>query len=258
MPGMPSLDPTSLTWTALLGRWLDFARASVALPDDAEGACWRDSVVPIINLQAVTFALRELGDLPAVDRPYGRDRAEVLIREHAGLLNAAWRGIPMAETLIEIVDDARTALDRSIYAGAVEFVHEGDDVRIMPAVDMPVDRGTLAVMQPGTLIMPAEPMAWIVEADAEPLAAQLPDAATIETSAPRQVYRQFDDDGRAVRDCVTPIWSDPPPGLPLLVPLCAMGEPVGRFTVDPDAWLAHQQQAIGEAILPVAFTDDEA
>ena len=41
---MTDLRPSDLTWTALLARWIEFAKASVALPDDAEGDRWRSSV----------------------------------------------------------------------------------------------------------------------------------------------------------------------------------------------------------------------
>ncbi|MCZ6837119.1 MAG: hypothetical protein O7G85_15195 [Planctomycetota bacterium] len=109
------LHPETLTWTALLGKWISFAKASVALPDDEEGRNWRDSVVAIINLQAVTFALAEIGELVPQDRPVALDRAEMMIDENQKSLERTW-GKSIPESLSEIVDDARKAhvLARSI------------------------------------------------------------------------------------------------------------------------------------------------
>ena len=112
---MSGLDPDTLTWTGLLAQWMDFARASVALPPGAEGDRWRDSIAPIITLQAVTFALAELGRLSAEARPLARDKAEVLIRDSESQLATIWKDT-MTETVREICTDARTALRASLSA----------------------------------------------------------------------------------------------------------------------------------------------
>jgi len=104
------LRPSELTWTALLGRWIDFAKASVALPDDEEGDCWRESVPAVINLQAVTFALADLDDLSADERALALDKAEILIDENDARLAEIWAGEPMPPGLAELRDDARMAL----------------------------------------------------------------------------------------------------------------------------------------------------
>lgn len=103
------LHPEILTWTALLGRWIEFAKASVAIPKDADGENWRKSVPAVINLQAVTFALAELGELAVEDRPVALDRAEVLIDDNTGKLAAIW-GTGLPESLLEINADAQKAL----------------------------------------------------------------------------------------------------------------------------------------------------
>ena len=103
------LRPETLTWTALLGKWIEFARASVALPRDGAGGRWRASVAPVINLQAVTFALAEIGELEAADRPVALDRAEVIIDDNHGLLEFVWDNVVPA-SLAETIADARAAL----------------------------------------------------------------------------------------------------------------------------------------------------
>lgn len=106
---MPELNATPLTWTALLGKWIEFAQSAVVLPDDQPGRAWKASVPAIIELQAVTFALAELTELPAADQPVARDRAAHLIDRAGATLSRAWdEHIP--ENVTEIISDARTAL----------------------------------------------------------------------------------------------------------------------------------------------------
>ena len=122
------LHPESLTWTALLGKWIEFAKASVALPADAEGASWRASVAPVINLQAVTFALAELGELEPADRPLALDRAEVMIDDNQRTLATTWGDDP-PESLVEIILDARSALRLARTAASGPVAPGADDRR---------------------------------------------------------------------------------------------------------------------------------
>lgn len=104
------LHPDELTWAVLLGRWVEFARSAVALPDDAAGRRLRDSVGDIIQLQAVWFALQHLDELPPQERALGLDKAEVLIDRHAAALRQRFAGEPMPELIQELIDDAQQAL----------------------------------------------------------------------------------------------------------------------------------------------------
>lgn len=110
---MAEIDDRKLTWAALLGRWVQMARAAVALPDDAEGRAWRASIPHIISLQAVTMALGEAGELDADERALGIDRARILIeRAREGLAEAfdAEATHPMVR---ELLDDAAAALGKA-------------------------------------------------------------------------------------------------------------------------------------------------
>lgn len=107
----PVDNPTAQTWAALLSHWTEFARASVAFPRDSGGMRMRASVVPAIGLQAVTFALGDLDRLNANERAVSLDRAEVLIRGCAEAIEDAWRGEAAHPGLLELIDDARRALD---------------------------------------------------------------------------------------------------------------------------------------------------
>lgn len=113
------LRPHQLTWAALLGRWLDFAKSALALPRDAVGEALRQSVPDIIMLQAVCCALQGLADLPADERALGLDRAELLIDKHAAALRQRWADGPdsarsatgpLPPQLLELIDDARANL----------------------------------------------------------------------------------------------------------------------------------------------------
>jgi len=104
------LDADKLTWAALLARWVEFARSALALPDDDSGRRLRDTVPDIIMLQAVWFALADLGRLQPEQRALGLDRAEILIDKHTAAIHARWANEPLPELLAELIDDARGRL----------------------------------------------------------------------------------------------------------------------------------------------------
>ncbi len=104
------MDSHTLTWAALLGRWIEFARSAVALPDDADGRAWKQAIPAIIGLQAVCMALREVDDLPADERALGLDRADLLIQQHTAELHAAFDRLSLHPMLIELIDDAAKTL----------------------------------------------------------------------------------------------------------------------------------------------------
>lgn len=110
MSGSPSLEPNKLTWTVLLGRWVEFAKSALALPDDEEGRVLRESVPDIIMLQAVWFALQHLDEVRSDQRAVGIDRAELLIDKHSQALTARWHHQVMPPMLHELIADARQQL----------------------------------------------------------------------------------------------------------------------------------------------------
>jgi hypothetical protein len=107
------LDTDKLTWTVLLGNWIEFARSALVLPDDDAGRAMRDSVVDIITLQAVWFALQHLDELDEDEKALGLARAEVLIERHAGAVTERWRDGQMPEELSMLIADAMDALVKS-------------------------------------------------------------------------------------------------------------------------------------------------
>lgn len=131
------LHPETLTWTGLLAQWVQFAQASLALPDEADGPRWRASVPAIINLQAVTFALADVHRLPRDEQALALDKADLLIGAASDDLRAIWRDDGMASMVREIMDDAVAALrasQRNYDARAMTMiaasiaVHEPGDV----------------------------------------------------------------------------------------------------------------------------------
>lgn len=252
--GGRTLAVRELAWAALLGRWIEFAKASVALPTDGDGGRWRASIVPFIELQAIVWALGELHEIPAADRAVARDRAEVHVRKASAALDSAWRGVPMPEAILELLDDATIALRESIYAGLVEVVWLGPGAFEVPEVPLGDIAGTLAIMPPGSLAMPNEPVAWFTER--EPIA--IPGCTARPAKRARQVYRELAPDGRFVRDVVAPLEWDIPAGLPMLVAISIGGTPVGRFTTDRARWLELQRGALaGRDVLPVEVVEPD-
>jgi hypothetical protein len=255
------LQPEALTWTGLLGRWIEFAQAALALPDDAEGDRWRRSVPAIINLQAVTFALADLGSIPWEEHDLARDRAEILVRKNAAEMEDAWRSVAMPPELLELLADANSALAHAEFAGSRQLRWTGSDVLVMPALAEELlegNTGTLALAQPGTLIMPGEPVAWWCGFDGAALAEALPGCALEQPVLPAQIYRQLGDDGHMERDVITAVTDDPEPGLPLLVPLRQHGEPIGRFTVNAERWEQQQRAALPEGASTIPVEERQA
>ncbi|NNF44829.1 MAG: hypothetical protein HKN62_17630 [Phycisphaerales bacterium] len=253
---MSDLDAGRLSWAGLLAHWIDFARAARALPP-SESAPWRSAVPAIIDLQAVTFALGDLTRLAPSERPFARDQAEHLIHRSAQTIADAWRAEPRPPAVVEVIDDARLALRASVFAGAEELVWEGPDAAVVPTLPVTGDRGTLAVMRPGTIVMRGEPVAWWVDYDEAALPAALPACARRRPPLPHQVYRQTDERGVIVRDVVAPILADPPPGQPLLVLHREQGRTLDTAVADPSAWERQQRVAwpAGVLALPVEVSD---
>lgn len=114
---MNTSDPSGMaermTWAALLGNWIEFAKSSVALPDDAAGNAMRDSVSDIITLQAVWFALQHLDELDSDEQALGIDRAEVLIERHSSAIHDRWQNETMPAELARLIEDVHAALAKS-------------------------------------------------------------------------------------------------------------------------------------------------
>ena len=110
-----------LTWAALLGKWTELARASVAFPKTSEGAKWRKSVPDLIGLQAITHALGEFDLLADDEQGLALDRAALGIETHAANLVELFaedsedpeleEGLTGIEDIDELIDEAREAWD---------------------------------------------------------------------------------------------------------------------------------------------------
>lgn len=107
---MNEIRPRQLTWAALLGRWVEFARSAVALPDDAEGRAWKQVVPDVIGLQAVTMALRDADQLDADERALAVDRARLLIERHTRTIHEAFGTTELHDQLVELITDAWSAV----------------------------------------------------------------------------------------------------------------------------------------------------
>jgi hypothetical protein len=237
-----------LTWAALLGRWTDFARSALALPETGDAGRVRQSVVSIITLQAITHALGEVDLLDAAERAVALDRAEILVKQHAGEIHSVWRGETLPEEIRLLVHDARQMLRFTRSLGVEwrlmedRFVarHPGE---LVMALTTMVEFGPrdLYLPSPGATLFESSPVAFARFEGGEGAEAGLFGiiesflgvALERETGViPRQVYRQFDfGAGGPVRDVVMPMEIEQgasqtlPAGQPLLVPAVLDGQP---------------------------------
>ncbi|MFG0330239.1 MAG: hypothetical protein ACF8PN_10110 [Phycisphaerales bacterium] len=276
--GEGRLSPRELTWAALLAQWLDFARASVAFPQTDEGARWKSSVPAIINLQAVTFALAEIDDLPADERALGVDRAEILLRENVAALHELWEDAEMPGGMIDLVDDARLALEAALAGPTIEFAvpraeragpSMAQSTMVMPDLGAIIDElldagfaGSIYAAPGGTLLLPGEP--WLIISGSSEAAREILKAKTGETggdglwrrfvgalepatpgatSRPRQIYRSVDESGIISQDTLAPLWGDPVAGRPLLAPVVEDGERRADLFAVPASWVEKQMRA---------------
>jgi len=225
------------TWAGLLARYTEAARASAALPTEGAGGRWRSSVTPAITLHAITMALRDLAAIAdAGERALAIDRAGVLIGSAAGELAGVWRGSPMPEELLSLLEEARAAHAAALRGGLQWHAAAGcGDEGVVLDHPGPLAEGLvragfageLYVAQPGVAIGPGAPVAFC----RGPGAAAAADAVDaflrgggLDVTGPTpstglvQVYRQFDfAAGGPVRDVLAPEDADPMAGQPLLV-----------------------------------------
>lgn len=235
--------PDTLTWSALLAKWTEFAQAAVAFPDNHEGERWKDAVTPIITLQACANAMGDLDELTSDERAFGLDKAEILIRKNAKRLHDIWTGEPLPHEVAEVIADARRA--RSAAAGrGLEWTvaserflatHPGDLQTVLagagfsgdlllPTPGVPLFAGAPCAFLRGKLgEVPDEELIEVVEAYLASCDGESTEPDAVE--GPRQVYRQFDfSKGGPVRDLVAPMDRDLPAGQPLLMPAIESGE----------------------------------
>jgi hypothetical protein len=231
----------SMAWAAMVGRWTELAAASGSWPMEGDAGRARASVPWLIQLQAVTHALRELATVPPCERPWCRDHARATIESAVERLVGVW-GDEAPNEIADIVDEARLAVEASRQAGCREAVWPGPGRFIVPDVELGEPCGTLACMQPGTPVLPGSPVAWWIDRDDLVVPGlEVRDAA----HGPSQVYRQLDDAGRVVQDVVAPM-EELPPGMPLVVPIDEDGRRVGGWLTPAPAWRAMHERALGD------------
>ena len=220
-----AFQPEVVSWAALLGRWMDFARASTALPQTRTGDQWRASVAPMITLQAVTFALSELEQVEPSERLLGWDRGEMLCQEAMETLDGVW-GPKAPSEIVETLEQAEAALEDVLNRFSLVLIHDQQDSSIMPPLDIIEPVGACTVAAAGTPIMPGSPMAWWAEVELDQVRAMpLPGVLQL-LRCPVQVWRCRDDQNRFIEDVVTDLQAECDGGLPLLVPRVLEGMPL--------------------------------
>lgn len=258
----------NMTWATLLAHWASLARASMALPDDAEGDRWRAAVPAVIDLQALAHALDDLDQLAdPEERALALDKADMLIQRDAQTLSELWEGQELHPELQALIVDA-CAAHAAAEEGGVEWVvtaerlvaeHPAELVELLLSMGF---AGELFVPTPGVPIFRTCPAAFARDAfGASPdrnmckairqfLGGSPVVGKPERTPFLRMAYRQFDfSKGGAVRDVVEPFDDEPAPGQALLIAAIIEGEPqpVGL----PPRAMPRQDP------LPVVFAEDE-
>ncbi len=212
-----AFQPEVVSWTALLGRWMDFARASRALPKTPEGDQWRDSVTPMITLQAITFSLSEMESVRPAERLLGWDRADLLYEESMEALDEAW-GPRMPADIVDTIEQAEQALEDVLDRFHLVLVHDGSEPLPMPSIESIDPVGVYTVMAEGTPVMPGSPMAWWSQVDLDRVRSiTLPGSLHL-LRHPVQVWRCRNDQDLFFEDVVTDLDTQLDPDLPLMVP----------------------------------------
>lgn len=228
-------------WTALLAHAMQLAKAARAWSGSAQGERMRESVAPIVQLQAVSIAMGQLGGMASSHRSYARDQADVLLQRACESLREIWRGEPMPDAVLQAMSDARHSIANALYAGLRCLRWPGPGTLVVPAWPAGTDeaQGTLALMEAGTIALEGEIVAWWSEREAPVCAV----CAAEPLDAPVQVYRRFDAAGRFESAATVPLHESLPAGMPMLVPICVAGERVGGLMRDAQTWLAMQRAA---------------
>ena len=251
------LHPDSLSWAALLGRWLDLAAASTALTDAQHGPQWRGSISSLVTLQAIVFALGEFDRLDEDERPVALDRSEVLVAEARDQLLDLWpEGLP--DSLAEAISDAEEVL-AELESSMVWTMCNGADAPLrMPEVSVPsaaFEGGTLAMVPAGTVVMPGAPVAWWTCRREPELVEAVPVHRIELRSRPIQVWREMDGEGRFTRDRVTDLDRTVEEALPLLVPVLVDGQRQEPFPIDAETWSARLLERLPDDGIEVVWDD---
>ena len=214
-----------MTWAALLGRWMDLAKAARALDGHDDGP-WQRALPAIITFEALTQALPHLAALSVAERSYALVQAAVLLEARRSELDDAFDEWPPVVTEADAA--AADAISQARRSFVWTILWEGPGPLVMPDIPgVPArasDEGAVAMMRPGTLALPGEPVAWWVGRDEPMLARGVLGCQAVPLDRPLQVWRCLDSTGHACEDRVRDSDDDDPnEGIPMLVPLLVGG-----------------------------------
>lgn len=268
MTQSPSQD---LSWPLLLAKWTEYAKAAVALPSTDEGKRDRDSVPAVIALQAICFALSEIHRLPTDERLLGIERAEYIVRERSAELDRLWRGHPMPGAMLDLLTDARHAIQHASTLGTeyrVEANATSPDLDALRTLQTTLAAAstdahplTAYALHPSTHIAKGTPILFVnPDCPIALTSAALSSECLLtepRTTAPMQVYRNAE--GNHITDLGAPMNTAMPPGRPLLIPLLIDGEPRPLPSeAEIDRWVEVQSRMLGDGYPEFREADDAA
>ena len=271
-PDTPTDSPAAdLSWPLLLAKWTEYAKAAVALPRTEQGDRERDSVPAVIALQSITFALSEIHRLPTDERLLGIERADYTVRERSTELDALWRGYPMPDGMLDLLTDARHAVQfagdlGTEYRAAADSTAPGlETIRTLQATlgaaSSEAHPLTAYAIHPGTRIAKGTPLVFAspdcpIELTPTALSRDFP-LSPSRVTAPTQVYRNAD--GTRTTDLAAPMNTAMPPGRPILMPLLIDGELRPLPTeAEVERWIEVQSKLLGDGYPEFREADETA
>jgi hypothetical protein len=258
------------TWALLLAKWVELAKASVAIPEgEPDRSPWKHSVEHVISLQATTCALGEAASLDLEERALAADRASVAITKAARALSDAWAGQPMPESLLEMLADARLARDTAASLSLHVNVNtdEADAPDPWPLAHALAEagfRGDLLAAPRGTRLFRGAPIAVATpephDEHARAIAEHYRPIAEPASQArpPAQLYRVIGESGKAERDTIAPMLTDLPAGAPLLMPVITAGRVAPEPSEQADAVRLERQRVALSTGKPLEVTAADA
>jgi hypothetical protein len=250
----------AIAWSTLLAKWIQWAKASVALPDDAAGTAWKASLPHLISLQAITHAMNELADVVLSDRAFALERAEYSVKEHTTGLHSCWASEPLPESVATVIDTAQVTLARAQTLGQVFHVEHSGWIAPDPtywAIAL-VDAGfggDACALVPGTLIADGAPVAWCGDTDVDVPA--IPDCGPPVLEPRPQMYRSQRDDGNWLDESVAFV-DAVLAGRPLIIPVIEQGRIVFTFdAAQTQEWIEQQAAALPAGAPRLVVKTDE-
>jgi len=216
-------DPP-VAWDVLLAKWVEFAKAASinAAAGDPAARATADAIPHIITLQGHIFALAEAHRLTAPERRIAAARARHAISKAASSLRTIHHTSPMPDGLLDLLTDARHAIDATDALTlhlrvAQDDFHAPDPWPIAQDLKARGFSGKILAAPTGLRLLNGAPCITLCP-DPHPIQPPtIPGLVPDRTVAPpEQIYRLTQTQNAPAHDLIAPMLTELPAGTPLL------------------------------------------